>query len=257
MKLSTINKRKDRLTFEISGTTPAYVNTLRRIFMTEVPTMAIENIEIKQNSGSLYDEILAHRLGLVPLKTDLKSYNMPKKDAEESAATHVKMTMKVSGPKTVYAGDLKSKDPKIKPIFDETPITKLTEGQEVELIATARLGKGVEHAKWNSGLVSYYYKPKIKVNNKSPKIKESINKFPSIVVKKGEIDESKINTPELIDACTDVNNDIVKISYDDPQKEFIFTIESFGQLSPQEIAEEGINQYDAQLDEFSKAIKDL
>ncbi len=45
----------------------------------EVPTMAIEDVEFRKNNSILYDEIIAHRLGLVPLKTDLKSYNLPEK----------------------------------------------------------------------------------------------------------------------------------------------------------------------------------
>ncbi|MCF7872077.1 DNA-directed RNA polymerase subunit D [Candidatus Woesearchaeota archaeon] len=256
MKLQLIEKKKnEKLTFEINGPTPAYINTLRRIFMGEVPTMAISTVEFKQNTSALYDEIIAHRLGLLAIKTDLKSYNVPKEGEEESAATHLKLTLKVAGPKTIYASDLVSKDAKVIPVHADTPIVKLTENQEVELLATAQLGLGINHAKWNTGLVSYYYKPKITVNNKSAKLKDSIHKFPPQIVKKGEILQEKINTPELIDACTDVDNDIVKIEYNNPIKEYIFTIESWGQLNPTEIVEEGIKQYNDQIDEFAKLMK--
>ena len=256
MKLKQIFKKKEKLRFEIAGTTPAYVNTLRRLFMTEVPTMAISEVDFKQNSSVLYDEMVAHRLGLLAIKTDLKSYNIPKEGEDESAATHLKMTLKATGPKIVTASDLKSKDLKIKPIHEDTPIVKLLENQEVELIATAHLGFGKNHSKWNTGLVSYHYKPKITVNNKSPKLKDAIKNFPPQVVKKGEIDESKIDIPEIIDACTGVDEDIIKIEYPNPCTEFIFSIESWGQLSPDEIVEEGINQYNNQLDEFAKLVKE-
>jgi len=255
MKLKLIKKKKEKITFEIDGSTPAYINTLRRIFMTEVPTMAIANVEFKQNTSAMYDEMFAHRLGLLAMKTDLKSYNMPIEGAEESAATHLKMTLKAVGPKTIYASDLKSKDSKVVPVHGETPIMKLLENQEVELVATATLGYGRVHSKWNTGLISYYYKPKIIVNNKSPKLKESIDKFPKQVVSKNKIDTAKINTPELIDACTNVDTDIVKIEYSHPNTDFVFTIESWGQLSPAEIVEEGVNQFDSQLNEFSKQLK--
>lgn len=257
MKLKLLKKKKDRVSFEVSGTSVGYMNVLRRIFMAHVPTMAIAYVEFKQNTSSLYDEIIAHRLGLLVLKTDLKTYNVPTKGAEESAATHVKFTLKEVGPKMVYASDLKSKDPKVVPVFPETPIVKLLEGQELEFVATAHLGMGVEHSKWNTGLTSYYYKPKITVNNKSPKLKEFIDKYPPQIIKKEMIEVEKIDSPELIDACKGVCDDVVKIEYEEPQTEFVFMIESFGQLTPDQIVSEGINQFESMLDEFGKLSKEL
>lgn len=257
MKLKLLKKKKDRISFEVNDTTVGYVNALRRIFMGYVPTMAISFVEFKQNTSSLYDEMIAHRLGLLVLKTDLKSYNVPTKGAEESAATHLKLTLKEVGPKMVYASDLKSKDPKVVPVYPETPIVKLLEGQELELIATAHLGIGSEHSKWNTGLTSYYYKPKITVNNKSPKLKDFIDKYPQHIRKKDMIEVEKIDTPELIDACKGVCDDVVKIEYEEPQKEFVFMIESFGQLTPDQIVAEGISQFESMLDEFGKLSKEL
>jgi len=257
MKVNLVKKKKDKITFEISKSSVGYVNTLRRVFMTEAPVMAISELEVKENTSALYDEMIAHRMGLLALKTDLKTYNIPQLGAEESAATHVKLVLKESGPKTVYASSIKSKDPKIVPIFPKTPIVKLLENQEVELVATAHLGFGKDHSKWSPCLASYYYKPKITVNNKSPKLKDCINKFPSKIVKKGEIDASKIDSPELIDACTDVCPEVVKVEYQEVPTDFVFTIESWGQLSPKEIVEEGIKYYDSQLDEFGKLLKEI
>lgn len=241
MKLNLISKKKKegKITFDIKGDSVAYVNTLRRIFMTEVPTMAITMVEFKQNTSALYDEIIAHRLGLLALKTDLKTYNLPEQGAQESAATHVTFSLKATGPKIVYASELKSKDSKIVPVHPETPIVKLLENQELEFVATAHLGLGKEHSKWTPCLSHYHYQPKIKVNNKSSKLKDFLDKFPPQIISKGQIDESKINSAELIDACRDVNEDIVKIEYENPHTDFVFTIESWGQLSPEEIVEEG------------------
>ncbi|MGV8169677.1 MAG: DNA-directed RNA polymerase subunit D [Candidatus Nanoarchaeia archaeon] len=255
MKLDLIRKKKGKITFQVKGETPAYVNTLRRVFMADVPTMAISSVEFKQNSSALYDEIVAHRLGLVVLKTDLDAYNMPV-DGQESAATHVRFTLKAVGPKTVYASDLKSNDSKTVPVYPETIILKLFDKQEVELVATAHLGTGKEHMKWSPCLASYYYEPKITVNNKAA-TPEILEKFPPQVKTKGQIDAEKINTPELIDACRDIDNNVVKIEYENPHTSFIFTIESWGQLTPEKIVEEGINKYNAQLDEFKKLLKEL
>lgn len=60
---------QESIKFRLSGTTQAYANALRRIILGEVPTMAIEFVHIKENSSPLHDELLAHRLGLIPLNS--------------------------------------------------------------------------------------------------------------------------------------------------------------------------------------------
>jgi DNA-directed RNA polymerase subunit D len=70
------DKKNGTVTFLLKKTTPAFANALRRVIIDYVPTMAIEDIEFSKNSSILYDEIIAHRLGLTPIKTDLKSYNL-------------------------------------------------------------------------------------------------------------------------------------------------------------------------------------
>src|SRR3989344_9129139 len=78
MEIRLLNKEKKtgRVSFLMKGSNAAFVNALRRCIINEVPTMAIEYVEIRKNNSILYDEIIAHRLGLIPLKTDLKSYTM-------------------------------------------------------------------------------------------------------------------------------------------------------------------------------------
>ena len=116
--------------------------------------------------------MIAHRLGLLSLTTDLKSYNLTKKckcKGEGCARCQLKLTLKAKGPATVYASEIKSKDAAVKPVFPKTPIVKLLKGQDLELEATAVLGTGKEHMKWSPGLVYYKYKPSIEIGNvKSP-----------------------------------------------------------------------------------------
>ena len=75
MQISLVEKNKDKtkISFLIKGIHYTYANALRRIIINKVPTMAIENVEIRKNSSALYDEMVAHRLGLIVLKTNLKS----------------------------------------------------------------------------------------------------------------------------------------------------------------------------------------
>src|SRR3989344_1528823 len=77
VKVLSNNKDEGKLSFIIKATTPAFANALRRMVSEEVPTMAIEDIEFSKNNSILYDEMVAHRIGLIPLKTDLKGYELP------------------------------------------------------------------------------------------------------------------------------------------------------------------------------------
>jgi DNA-directed RNA polymerase subunit D len=205
IKLVENQEKKNRLVFSLKGADTAYANTLRRIMGFEVPVMAIEDVEFRKNTSILYDEMIAHRLGLIPLSTDLKSYNMMsecKCKGAGCASCTVKLILKVQGPCTVYASDIKSKDPEIKPLYGKMPIVKLLEGQELEFEATAVLGQGKEHSKWATGLVYY--------------------KMPNV-----------------------------------DSDEYIFTVESWGQLTPKEIVVNAINIYNKELEQFADLVKNL
>lgn len=56
--------------FDLIGVPPAFANAFRRLMLSEVPSMAIEKVMIKNNTSIIQDEVLAHRLGLIPLKAD-------------------------------------------------------------------------------------------------------------------------------------------------------------------------------------------
>jgi DNA-directed RNA polymerase subunit D len=249
-------KQKDALTvsFVLEKTTPAYVNALRRYATQYVPTLAIEDIDIVKNTSALYDEVLSHRLGLIPLTTDLSAYTLP--EGEVTAANSVALTLVVNKKGMVYSKDFNTKDPKVKPAYESIQVAYLGDGQELELSMLAVMGQGKEHAKWSPCNAFYSYETEIVVNNNSaPKLKEFIKKYPPQIVKGGKIDKDSINTPELVDACDGVCDDIVKVKYND--ENFVFVIEGFGQLSPVEILAEATKQFNAQLDEVKSVIKDI
>jgi DNA-directed RNA polymerase subunit D len=253
MKIEFLNKDKTtgKSAFLLKEVNPAFANMLRRAMMENVPTMAIDTVEFRENSSVLYDEIVAHRLGLVPLSTDLKSYTLPaqcKCKGEGCARCTLKLTLKAKGPCTVYASDIKSKDPKVKPVYGDMPLVKLLKGQELEFEATATLGQGKQHVKWSPGLVWYTYEPSITVNNDSPKFAEFKSKYPpQIFDKSGKIDK-KLITTALADACDGVCPDVVKIEYN--PNNFLFTIEPWGQLDSKEIAQAAADIILESLTEF-------
>ncbi|HLF54337.1 MAG TPA: DNA-directed RNA polymerase subunit D [Candidatus Nanoarchaeia archaeon] len=251
IELINKDKKTGRTTFLIKGVTPAFANAIRRIMIDSVPTMAIEDVEFVQNNSALYDEVLAHRLGLIPLTTDLKGYEV-KGSNEVSAKNSVKLTLKAKGPCTVYAEDLKSKDPKIKPVHPKTPIVKLLKGQELEFEATAVLGRGKEHTKFTSCTAWYTYKPSIKVNNNHKDFEQFKDKYPPQIFNNGKIDAKLIEQHNLYEACDGVNDEIVKIEKDPTT--FIFNIEPWGQLTPAEILASAADYFTELINEFTEKI---
>ena len=145
MEIEIKNRDDNLMVFTVEGVDVSMVNALRRICMVEVPTLAIETVEILKNDARIFDEALAHRLGLVPLTTDLESMILAEDCDWEGHCPRcsVSLILEGKGPKTLYSGDLKSQDTNLKPVLDTIPLVKLKEGEEVELEAIAQLGLGV------------------------------------------------------------------------------------------------------------------
>ena len=249
IEIMSKDKKSGKTVFLLKSTNPGFANSLRRVMQEEVPSMAIEDVEFVQNSSALFDEMIALRLGLIPLTTDLKGYEIKGEKDEVSAKNSVKLTLKAKGPCTVYAEDLKSKDPKIKPAFPKIIIVKLLKGQELELEATAVLGRGKQHMKFAPCLAWYSYKPKVIVNNSSKDFAAFKDKFPPQIFKDNKIDVKLIEEHNLYEAVDGVNEDIVKVEKD--ASNFVFTVEPFGQLSVQEIVAAAADRLNELLEEFS------
>lgn len=158
MKVDVLSHKGSELKFSVDGVKPSLASALRRIMISEIPTMAIEFVDFKKNDSALNDEIVANRLGLIPLTFDEKSYNLPsecKCEGKGCSNCQVTLVLKKKGPAVVYSGDMKSTDKDVKPVFDKIPITELFEGQDIQLEAIAQLGRGRDHAKWQGAVVGY------------------------------------------------------------------------------------------------------
>jgi len=70
MRLEITHLDEDEVEFDLSGVDVSFANALRRIMLSEVPTMAIETVYVEENAGVIQDEVLAHRLGLIPIRAD-------------------------------------------------------------------------------------------------------------------------------------------------------------------------------------------
>ena len=256
------DKKSGRLVFYLSNANPALANTIRRSIVEEVPVLAIEDIEFRNNSSVLYDEIIAHRLGLIPLTTDLGSYELPsecKCNGAGCAQCQLKLTLKEKGPCLVLASDIKSKDPKVKPVYPDMPIVKLLKGQKLEFEATAVLGQGKDHAKWSPGHVYYKHKPKVVVSSKDCEgcgscVKSCPKNLLSVEGSTARIDKERLMECTLCEACTAAcKKNALKIEPDEGC--FISYIESWGQLSCREMASTSCDRIIKLLSEFDSQLK--
>lgn len=262
MEIQFIEKDKQgRAVFMLKDCDKGFANTLRRTMMNSVPAMAIEDIEFRKNSSLLYDEVLAHRIGLVPLKTDLKSYELRdecKCEGKGCPRCTLDFTLKAKGPGIVYASELKSKDKAIKPLFPNMPLVKLLKGQEVELEATAILGKGSTHAKFSPGLIWYKYKPVIEIDDKKCTNAAAVAKVCPKNVFEVKGDKLFVKRPldcHLCLACVDAaTNNSVKVN--PSGSEFMFYIESWGQLSAREIFSTALEILQNKLEKLGEILEE-
>ena len=159
--LEVVKKDSQKISVKLKGVPIQYANALRRICLNGVPIFAIDTVDIIENSSVLPDEGLAHRLGLIPITTDLSRFNEPSKcDCNsESGCSNCKVMLVLDTgesdvTRTVFSNELSSEDDSIKPTSDKISIIQLAPGQRVKVECYARLGRGTDHAKWNSANIS-------------------------------------------------------------------------------------------------------
>ena len=151
MSLEITNENEQNVSVKIKGVPLQYANALRRICLNGVPIYAVESVDVLENSSVLADEGVAHRIGLIPLKTDLSA----SKDGSENDKIMLTLDSGVSDEtRTVLSGELKSQDNSVVPTSNDIPIVTLAPGQSIKFEAYARLGKGTEHARWNSANIA-------------------------------------------------------------------------------------------------------
>ncbi|HLC65011.1 MAG TPA: DNA-directed RNA polymerase subunit D [Candidatus Nanoarchaeia archaeon] len=263
MEAKLLEKGKERIAIIFKDTTPVFLNTIRRLIEEEVPTMAIEDVEVRKNTSILYDEMLAHRLGLIPLTTDLKSYNLPEEckcEGKGCARCQVTLTLEGKGPGTVYASDIKSSDSAVKPVYSKMPIVELLKGQNIELEAVAVLGKGKVHSKWISAHVYYKHKPLITISEKCDEsFSRCVEVCPTHTLemanKKVAVSKEHHLDCHLCQACVDASPVEGAITVG-PDSDIIFYIEPFGQLEAKKILMETVKIFENMLNDFSKSLKE-
>ena len=230
--MQTIENTKEKLVLRIDDN-EALANAIRRS-VSEVQTLAIDEVEIFKNDSALYDEVVAHRLGLVPLKT------------EKSMSGKTKIDLKLSkkGPCTIYSGDLEGP---AEIVQKNIPITILNENHKLELVATAILGTGKEHAKFIPGICFYRHILEVK---STPQIDKIIENSKGLIKaeKKGSKWACDLNETE-IEKIENIDKEAVSNS-----KEILLIVESYGNMPAKDIFVEAIEALEKNLDSFEKEL---
>ena len=248
----------------------ALANAIRRAVLSDVPTMAVDFAYFYDNTSEVYDEIIAHRLGLTVLKSDeaLGKYRSPeecREAAETNRDCYVELVLEKSVDEAsdrgeyVKASDIRTSDPDVKPVYPETPITYLAPGQRLHVVAYARLGRGREHAKWSPASVSILrYTPivYIKDHSLSEECSKCLEGYPEILeyIRSGWSSKLELinlrNTSGLKYCIETVCQEYISLEYS--KSKLILEIESTGALRPERIVYEAIKALEIRL----KAVKE-
>ncbi len=236
--METLQKTDEKIIFSAEANT-TIANAIRRSIW-EIPTLAISEVEIFKNDSALFDEMIAHRLGMVPLKNQ--------KVAKDK---FIEMKMKFKGKDSgeeVLAGELGEEV-----VYPETPVVLVNKGQEIELIAKAKQGIGFEHSKHIPGLLHYKYNKEIKISEEGKKQSELAELYP----KTFELDSAgklKVKNSWIDDIDVEDMKEFPGVSINQ-KEDIVFVIESYGLLKPNEIFSESISVLKKNLDEVAKALK--
>ncbi|KAL1989731.1 hypothetical protein VTN49DRAFT_6928 [Thermomyces lanuginosus] len=247
-----------RVDFKLSSVDLAFANALRRVMLAEVPTVAIDIVEIEKNTSVIPDEFLAHRLGLIPLVSrncdrDME-YNRDCTCESSCARCSVRLTlharcttdevMKVYARDFVVSNDRANEwvgTPAIMDPEGKGPlICKLRRGQELKLTCIARKGIAKEHAKWAPvTAVGFEYDP----HNNLRHLDYWYEEDPA---KEWPVSENgKWETPASPDQPYD---------YDAQPTTFYIDVESAGNLEPDAIVQQGIYTLQTKLAAIIQAL---
>ncbi|MGB1689106.1 MAG: DNA-directed RNA polymerase subunit D [Candidatus Poseidoniaceae archaeon] len=297
--------KDNKIRIVLSDTNAAQVNSLRRAILADVPKMAITKVRFEQgvtqdNKGEviesvnvLPDEVLAHRLAMVPVPTFLEEFVFPEDDPNNenlpedqwgSPLSQIIYHLSIRGPnsdsadevKTVYAGDLNvlgETKLQIKEEHSRIPLTILSKGQYLELYAYATLGRGRDHAKWCPA-AAVTFQPRQKAILAKPK-KASVLFDLNLTSKSGREINSKLFTNKEctdVDSVLDLERALQQVGYgtgreddfdnaivmEDIEGEYVFSFESDGSMPAEEIfnraCEELVSRFEKITSEVDAAL---
>ena len=266
MEIELKSQSDNEMVFIVRDAEVPFINAIRRVAMVNVPKIAIEDVNIIRNDSAMFNEVLAHRLGLTPLVSDLdaiEGLSLPEDDDWDIFENGIMFSLNEVGPKVVYSKDLISSDSKIKPVYDTLPLVKLKEGEEINFEAVAKVGYGKEHAKWMPTTVCAYKQyPEITFNDDIEIDYDCAQACPRGILKsdrrskKIKIVEEHEGSPLLgVENCTMCkscvrasDNGYINVGF--RPNDFIFRIESDGDMPTKEVLLKACDLLGEKADKF-------
>ena len=242
MEIELKSQSDNEMVFIVRDAEVPFINAIRRCAMVNVPKIAIEDVNIIRNDSAMFNEVLAHRLGLTPLVSDidaLEGLSLPEDDDWDEYTNGIMFSLNEVWPKVVYSKDLISSDSKIKPVYDTIPLVKLKEGEELNIEAVAKVGYGKEHAKWMPTTVCAYKQyPEITFNDDLEIDYDCAQACPRGVLKSDrrskKIKILDIENSAMCQSCVRAStNGYINVGY--RENDFIFRIEIDGAMPPKEV----------------------
>ncbi len=248
MRVRVVELSEGRAFLVLEDVTPSLANSIRRAIIGEVPTFAVDEVIFFENTTPFFDEYIAHRLAMIPIRTSLDLIRIdPNRTVVFELSKKAKELIE-----TVYSGELKSSDPLVYPANDRIPIIKMRKGQRIRLQAIARVGRGKEHSKWSpAAAVGYSYMPVYEIID--PNVDCDLSSCSDCMKPDGGV--IRVDYPvmcrgcwEALERCRVRNSGRVLRSWDESR--IIIRYESTGSMRPDEIFIEAVNQMKGKLSEF-------
>jgi len=250
MDVEILEKRDSILRFRWKGTNPSLANALRRVIISEVPTLAIEDVIFFKNESPMSDEQIAHILAMIPLTTPRGKYAfLDECEKQETSGKKCRVTLSLEAiagkePIWVTSSMLVSEDPEVKPVNPNIKITKLMPGKSLQLEAHAILGKGKIHAKFQPGIAYYKFQPVITISEKCNVCGICVSECPRKVlsIENNKLVVKNLDNCSLCKLCVEkCPSKAIDVSF--LEDTVIFTVESYGGMSPLDIVEEAVNVF--------------
>lgn len=263
MKVDVKELKPKKAIIKIEGTKPYFVNALRRVMLSELPKLALDDVVIYDNTSALFDEIIAHRLGLVPIPTDLSLLTFRDEcvcKGKGCPNCTVRYTLSKESEGPVYSGDLQPSEKSWAIKEDKIPIVELYGDQRLILEVEAVLGRGRDHAKWQAVQApAYRMATTIEFDKKRiDDVKEFVNKLPKdlVTIKGNKLDLKDLTKLSVIESYIDKENiDFITIKRD-PTK-FTFSFETDGSFNAKDAIVESTNILQKKYEELGKLLKKI
>lgn len=250
LEFTVLSESREKLFLLAENADVRLLNALRRTVISDLPCFAVDDVSFYENNSPLFNEYISNRIALIPL-----TY-------EEGVADDAKIAFElnveaVDVDRVVYSRELTSTDPAIKVFAEKIPLIKLGKGQKLRLEAIAVKGTAKQHAKFQNALANYGALDEFKLASKCKKCSAEMNPKPKELLSDKALKALKEKAPELSFQCPACSEEArVKAGKKKAGSEaFIFSVESFNNLSAREQLERAFTIIQEKMDSVAKELK--